>query len=107
MESVIHEDSPLAELLEGERPPDSAMPHLVLMASVGAGKGGVSAPPSPTASTASDVYSFAPRGPSTLQARIRDRLPQPLRIRANRHGSVARIHFACSVGPPLLRDHAR
>ncbi|KAF1349309.1 hypothetical protein EJ07DRAFT_140674 [Lizonia empirigonia] len=78
MESVIHEDSPLAELLEGE------------------GKGGVSAPPSPTVSTASDVYSFAPRGPSTLQARIRDRLPQPLRIRANRHGSVARIHLACS-----------
>ncbi|KAF3040082.1 hypothetical protein E8E12_005661 [Didymella heteroderae] len=78
MESVIHEDSPLAEFLEGE------------------GKGGLSAPPSPAVSTYSDGRGFAPRGPSTLQSRIRDRLPQPLRIRANRHGSVARIHLACS-----------
>ncbi|KAJ4325866.1 hypothetical protein N0V94_000428 [Neodidymelliopsis sp. IMI 364377] len=78
MESVIHEDSPLAEFLEGE------------------GKGGLSAPPSPALSTSSDIHSFAPRGPSTLQSRIRDKLPQPLRIRANRHGSVARIHLACS-----------
>jgi len=78
MESVIHEDSPLAEFLEGQ------------------GKGGRSAPPSPATSTCSDGRGFAPRGPSLLQSRIRDRLPQPLRIRANRHGSVARIHLACS-----------
>ncbi|XPS70973.1 hypothetical protein M3J09_003165 [Ascochyta lentis] len=86
MESVIHEDSPLAAVLEGE------------------GKGGHSAPPSPAASrsssssssAAASVHGFAPRGPSLLQSRIRDRLPQPLRIRAHRHGSVARIHLACS-----------
>lgn len=76
MESVIHEDSPLAEFLEGI--------------------GGRSAPPSPAASPAADDHGFAPRGLSTLQERIRDRLPQPLRIRAHRHASVARIHVACS-----------
>ncbi|UPX11248.1 uncharacterized protein EKO05_0001864 [Ascochyta rabiei] len=83
MESVILEDSPLAALLEGD------------------GTGGLlSAPPSPAGSSASDGHGhghdFAPRGPSTLHSRIRDRLPRPLRIRATRHGSVARIHLACS-----------
>ncbi|KAF2105379.1 Mysoin-binding motif of peroxisomes-domain-containing protein [Lophiotrema nucula] len=78
MEAVIQLDSPLAELLEGE------------------GKG--SAPPSPTAESSSPLHaqSFAPRGPSTLQSRIRDRLPRPLRIPTVQHGSVARIHSACS-----------
>jgi hypothetical protein len=73
------------------------MRPLILIARLGEGRGGLSAPPSPATSTYSDGRGFAPRGPSTLQSRIRDRLPQPLRIRANRHGSVARIHLACSV----------
>lgn len=76
MENVILDDSPLAEFLEGE------------------GRAG-SRPSSPALSHSSDVASFAPRGPSTLQTRIRDRLPQPLRIH-ERHGSIARIHTACS-----------
>lgn len=73
------------------------MRQLILIARLGEGKGGFTAPPSPAVSTSDAVHGFAPRGPSTLQSRIRDRLPQPLRIRANRHGSVARIHLACSV----------
>ncbi|KAH8732635.1 Mysoin-binding motif of peroxisomes-domain-containing protein [Phaeosphaeriaceae sp. PMI808] len=83
MENVILEDSPLAEYLEGQ----------------GTGECRPSSP-TPTATargewvfTSSD--NFAPRGPSTLQSRIRDRLPQPLRIHG-RHGSIARIHTACS-----------
>ncbi|CAA9964460.1 Vezatin domain containing protein [Pyrenophora teres f. maculata] len=84
MESIIPDDSPLAQYLEGQ------------------GRG-ESRPPSPAASTFPDSHShshsdsqgFAPRGPSTLQSRIRDKLPQPLRIHA-RHGSIARIHTACS-----------
>ncbi|KAF2831788.1 hypothetical protein CC86DRAFT_463583 [Ophiobolus disseminans] len=76
MENVILEDSPLAEFLEG------------------AGRGD-SRPSSPTASSSRDNPSFAPRGPSTLQTRIRDKLPQPLRIHG-RNGSIARIHTACS-----------
>ncbi|KAF1936209.1 hypothetical protein EJ02DRAFT_459718 [Clathrospora elynae] len=76
MENVIHDDSPLAEFLEGEGRGDSR-------------------PSSPDVSTFPDTHGFAPRGLSTLQARIRDRLPQPLRIH-DRHGSIARLHTACS-----------
>jgi len=82
MENVIADDSPLAELLQG------------------AGQGR-SRPASPTISHFSDVAhdsnvtGFAPRGPSTLQSRIRNKLPQPLRIHA-RHGSMSRIRKACS-----------
>jgi hypothetical protein len=79
----------------------SYLPHQnppVLTARPGRGRS-----PSPDPSEAS-MYSpttqcFAPRGPSTLQSRIRDRLPQPLRIHAGHRGSVARIHMACSVRP--------
>ncbi|KAF2465044.1 uncharacterized protein BDR25DRAFT_92481 [Lindgomyces ingoldianus] len=78
MENVIYEDSPLAEFLEGE------------------GRG--TSPPSPTTSSSPppERHSFAPRGPSTLQSRIRDRLPRPLRIQVGSTSSVARIHGACS-----------
>ncbi|KAL5114729.1 hypothetical protein ACEQ8H_007398 [Pleosporales sp. CAS-2024a] len=76
MEHVVLDDSPLAEILQGE------------------GRG-ASRPPSPTASNAPASPSFAPRGPSTLHSRIRSKLPQPLRIH-ERHGSMARIHTACS-----------
>ncbi|KAF2705329.1 hypothetical protein K504DRAFT_460584 [Pleomassaria siparia CBS 279.74] len=78
MENVIFQDSPLAEFLEGT------------------GRG--SLPRSPAASPTSSEPSaqgFAPRGLSTLQARIRDKLPQPLRIHS-RHGSMAQIHSVCS-----------
>ncbi|KAF2634983.1 hypothetical protein P280DRAFT_474272 [Massarina eburnea CBS 473.64] len=77
MAHVVLEDSPLAELLEG------------------AGRG--TAPPSPIVSSPpATAQSFAPRGPSTLQSRIRDRLPQPLQVHAARHASVERIHSFCS-----------
>ncbi|PVH93222.1 hypothetical protein DM02DRAFT_634740 [Periconia macrospinosa] len=80
MEQVIPTDSPLAELLEGT------------------GRG--STPPSPTSTTASsppaDTLNFAPRGPSTLQSRIRDKLPRPLRVSTTHRDSVSRIHSACS-----------
>lgn len=77
MENIIFDGSPLAEFLEGE------------------GRGQDSPPASPAASASLDTQGFAPRGPSTLQSRIRDKLPQPLRIHG-RHGSIARIHTACS-----------
>jgi hypothetical protein len=73
-----------------------------LTAALGQGRGGDdddhSLHPSTLRDTDADIDTpgFAPRGPSTLQSRIRDRLPQPLRIHA-RHGSIARMHTACSV----------
>ncbi|ORY19481.1 Mysoin-binding motif of peroxisomes-domain-containing protein [Clohesyomyces aquaticus] len=74
MENVIYEDSPLAEYLEGEA------------------RGASGSPPSPPP----ERQNFAPRGPSTLQSRIRNKLPTPLRIQIGGNGSVARIHGACS-----------
>ncbi|KAL6703061.1 hypothetical protein ACN47E_010268 [Coniothyrium glycines] len=76
MENVILDDSPLAHVLEGQ------------------GRRG-SRPASPTTSEPPDDGGFAPRGPSTLQSRIRDQLPQPLRLH-HRNGSIARLHTACS-----------
>jgi hypothetical protein len=73
-----------------------------------AGQGRASTPPSPSTRLPSPAHapapaSFAPRGPSTLQSRIRDRLPQPLRVRVGQDGAAARIHSACSVrGAPSL-----
>ncbi|OCL08840.1 hypothetical protein AOQ84DRAFT_292353 [Glonium stellatum] len=77
MENIIYEDSPLAEFLEGE----------------GRGRASsqdASEPVSP------EEQGFAPRGPSTLQSRIKDRLPQPLRVQIAHNTPVARIHSACS-----------
>ena len=49
-------------------------------------------PPSPS------LQSFAPHGPSTIQARFRRRLPQPLRLAIPERGAVSRIYNAGSVG---------
>lgn len=104
MENMISDDSPLAQLLEGGLPPST----MTMPCAVGTNRRpGQGTAPSPyddhdhdhdteTSTSTNFPQSFAPRGPSTLQSRIRDRLPQPLRIHA-RHGSIARIHTACSV----------
>ncbi|OCK75797.1 hypothetical protein K432DRAFT_429167 [Lepidopterella palustris CBS 459.81] len=76
MENIIYADSPLAEYLEAD------------------GRGSVSPETSQQASPV--AQSFAPRGPSTLRSRIRDKLPQPLRLQIAHTGPVARIHNACS-----------
>lgn len=73
------------------------MNHPRLTLAAGQGRG--STPSSPTSSPIHTpaTASFAPHGPSTLQSRIRDKLPQPLRVRPGQHGPAARIHSACSV----------
>lgn len=100
MDAVIMDDSPLAaELLEGNRLPTLSMDRLLLTVAAGEGRGSTPASPTTSASPASaaDPQSFAPRGPSTLHSRIRDKLPRPLRVRVGRPGSIAHIHHACSV----------
>lgn len=84
------------------------MSHFVLTVMVGNGHG--STPSSPPTSPTQDTTSFAPRGPSTLQSRIRENLPKPLRVSVGNNGPVARIHSACSVRcafvstiPPLIQ----
>ncbi|KAF2836393.1 hypothetical protein M501DRAFT_987554 [Patellaria atrata CBS 101060] len=80
MESVVYDDSPLAAYLEGE-----GERHSDWVASNDDSEHTL-----PELQT-----SFAPRGPSTLQARIRRKLPQPLRITVPQQGPVAKIHHAC------------
>jgi len=40
---------------------------------------------------------YAPRGPSLLRERLRDRLPQPLSLNIPKNSGLAKIHHACSV----------
>ncbi|KAJ9646528.1 hypothetical protein H2199_002577 [Coniosporium tulheliwenetii] len=80
MESIIHEDSPLAAYLEGE---------------------GHGAPEWTETHEASETHSperqsFAPSGTSALSMRIRDKLPQPIRIHLTDQSTLGRIHTACS-----------
>ncbi|KAI9679903.1 MAG: hypothetical protein M1817_004918 [Caeruleum heppii] len=93
MESVIFEDSPLAQYLEGQGEAGSAW------STTAAHDDGPSL-----------SQPFAPRGPSTLQAKFRQKLPQNLRLRIPEPGTVARIHDTCSraVNSRLGRaDNAR
>lgn len=43
-----------------------------------------------------EEQSFAPKGPPSL-SRIRQNLPQPLRVHIPKDGAIAKIHSACSV----------
>ncbi|KAF4309914.1 Proliferating cell nuclear antigen PCNA [Botryosphaeria dothidea] len=76
MENIIYEDSPLAAYLEGEGTGEPAW-----VASVDNEK-------------STEPTSFAPRGPSTLQSKLRKKLPRPLKL-PNR-SSVHRIQSAYS-----------
>ncbi|KAI9803501.1 MAG: hypothetical protein M1825_001844 [Sarcosagium campestre] len=82
MESVVFQDSPLAEYLEGEGEAD-----LQWMCAE---------PDQRPASPEPLAPSFAPRGPSTVQARFRERLPLPPRLKIPQSDAVTQIHHACS-----------
>lgn len=74
-----------------------------LMLDIGEGRGCASS--QDASEPASPVeQGFAPRGPSMLHSRIRDRLPQPLRAQITHNTPVARIHSACSVSPDYCND---
>ncbi|KAJ5106315.1 hypothetical protein N7456_002990 [Penicillium angulare] len=82
MESIIYEDSPLAEYLQGEGGAEENWPvdeaHSDNDADI----------PSPN---------FAPRGASRFQERVRNKLPKPLDLSDTRHGAVVgKIYSACS-----------
>ncbi|KAF2452683.1 Mysoin-binding motif of peroxisomes-domain-containing protein [Lineolata rhizophorae] len=101
MENVIYEDTPLAAYLEGEGKAESTSAPTVDWNTV---------PQDSPGASPKTQQSFAPRGPSTLQSRIKGKLPAPLRVKVPAHGPVARIHTACSraVNSRLGRaDNAR
>ncbi|KAB2572516.1 Proliferating cell nuclear antigen pcna [Lasiodiplodia theobromae] len=81
MENIIYEDSPLAAYLEGE---GTGEPDWV--ASVD--------DDDDRKSDKSQETSFAPRGPSSLQSKLRKKLPRPLKL--PQRGSVYRLQNAYS-----------
>ncbi|KAL5339117.1 Mysoin-binding motif of peroxisomes-domain-containing protein [Aspergillus crustosus] len=83
MEALVYENSPLAEYLrgEGEHDPDWPVKEFENGDDL-------------SDSTAAD---FAPRGASKFQTRIRNKLPQPLNLRASHQtASLGRLYDVCA-----------
>ncbi|KAL4806905.1 Mysoin-binding motif of peroxisomes-domain-containing protein [Aspergillus unguis] len=83
MESLVYENSPLAEYLrgEGEHNPDWPVQE--------------SEHEDLSDSTAAD---FAPRGTSKFQTRIRNKLPKPLNLKASRQtAALGRLYDVCAA----------
>ncbi|KAK3066151.1 hypothetical protein LTS18_001963, partial [Coniosporium uncinatum] len=78
MENIIYDDSPLAAYLEGEGKADAT--------------GWIEARDNGEV----ENEEYAPRGPSLLRERLRDRLPQPLSLNIPKNSGLAKIHHACS-----------
>lgn len=102
MESLVYENSPLADYLEGSwcdrkqtQPQDSRVPCL------GEGENEASCPVGETRSEdggEGPTSNFGPRGASRFQHRVRNKLPKPLDLRNTRHGEVVeKLYSACSV----------
>ncbi|KAJ5893358.1 hypothetical protein N7495_005049 [Penicillium taxi] len=82
MESVVYENSPLADYLEGEGSNEESWPVEEIHNT-----------------DEDDILSsnFAPRGVSRFQERVRNKLPKPLELNTSRHGAVVeKIYNACS-----------
>ncbi|KAB8221745.1 Mysoin-binding motif of peroxisomes-domain-containing protein [Aspergillus novoparasiticus] len=83
MESLVYENSPLADYLQGEGEHDPSWPVKETENSDIASE-----------STAAD---FAPRGASKFQERIRNRLPKPLDLRSShQRAALGRLYDACT-----------
>ncbi|KAB8276642.1 Mysoin-binding motif of peroxisomes-domain-containing protein [Aspergillus minisclerotigenes] len=83
MESLVYENSPLADYLQGEGEHDPSWPVKETENSDIASE-----------STAAD---FAPRGASKFQERIRNRLPKPLDLRSSHQkAALVRLYDACT-----------
>ncbi|KAB8262020.1 Mysoin-binding motif of peroxisomes-domain-containing protein [Aspergillus pseudonomiae] len=83
MESLVYENSPLAEYLQGEGEHDPSWPVKETENSDIASE-----------STAAD---FAPRGASKFQERIRNKLPRPLDLKSSHQkAALGRLYDACT-----------
>lgn len=107
MESLVYEDSPLADYLEGML---TYLQYSVLnrnnansFTDSGEGQGETDWVPQEVdreqqTSSEPPASSFAPRGPPRLQDRLRDKIPAPLRLRGSgKREALAKIQEACSV----------
>jgi hypothetical protein len=105
MESLIYENSPLADYLQGLCLPRRAdtPPQRFTEADLLSGEGDQeeSWPVEETLSEdeqAAQSTNFAPRGASRFQDRVRNKLPKPLDLKNTRQGVVVeKLYDACSV----------
>ncbi|KAH8422554.1 vezatin family protein [Aspergillus melleus] len=105
MESLVYEDSPLAEYLQGELrvAPIATGITKTDHAVVHSGEGEhdpnwpVQEPESSDDVSDSTAADFAPRGTSKFQSRIRNKLPKPLDLKAShQRAALGRIYDTCT-----------
>jgi len=75
----------------------AALLFSLLTSRLGEGKADASGWTEPRDNAAVADEEYAPRGPSLLQNRLRDRLPRPLSLNIPKNSGLAKIHHACSV----------
>ncbi|KAJ5654592.1 hypothetical protein N7490_001595 [Penicillium lividum] len=100
MESLVYENSPLAEYLQGScyTPQYTLATKLTLVAGEGEPEETWHVAKTHTDDEADHPSDdFAPRGASRFQERVRNKLPKPLDLQNKRHGVVAgKLYGACS-----------
>ncbi|KAB8068584.1 Mysoin-binding motif of peroxisomes-domain-containing protein [Aspergillus leporis] len=83
MESLVYENSPLADYLQGEGEDDSSWP--------------VKESENSDVASESTAADFAPRGASKFQERIRNKLPRPLDLKpSHQRAALGRLYGACT-----------
>jgi hypothetical protein len=100
MESIVYENSPLAEYLEGSLSTPGIWNANSLTSAPGEGGHEESWPVEENQSDDdhTSALNFAPRGTSKFQTRVRNKLPKPLDLRGTPQGEFAgKLYDACSV----------
>jgi hypothetical protein len=102
MESLVYENSPLADYLEGMSPTTQvshATPSPVPIPGEGESNESWLVEETRSEHDPNDTASnFAPRGASKFQERVRNKLPKPLDLSRSREGVViGKLYNACSV----------
>lgn len=104
MESLVYENSPLADYLQGEWTGRwKRVGERLIDFGVGEGENDYSWPLDPMDNEDGDqsgesMSNFAPRGTSKFQHRIRNKLPKPLDLQVARQSeAIGRIYDACAV----------
>jgi hypothetical protein len=102
MESVVYENSPLADYLEGSLYLRHMRDVNLLMFVPGEGGNEESWPVEETLSDDDHTtFNFAPRGTSKFQDRVRNKLPKPLDLSPPQGQLLGKLYDACSVWPLL------
>lgn len=101
MESLVYENSPLADYLQGILPCSMHVRWILMRICLGEGEKDENCPVDEANSernSGDTAANFAPRGASKFQQRVRNKLPKPLVLQNARHVVViANLYDACSV----------